>query len=274
MPNAKSLILDLLSTLRGRSMPVSALVASGEVFGLSSESVRVTLMRLVRRGLVERAGLGRYRLSRKAAPVQSQVASWTLLEERVNPQWKANWIGVHTGALGRTGRTQVRRRERAFRLLGFAELVDDLWIRPDNLAGGVGFVRRRLHELGLDPAAPVFSIAEMDAADEARARTLWNADALAAGYRETRRALAGSRHRVRTMPLQEALVESFTVGGRALRQIVLDPLLPEPLVKTAERRALVEELKSYDQQGRERWREFLARFGGPQLQEPLGYRAA
>lgn len=274
MPNAKSLIVDLLSTLRGRSMPVAALVASGEVFGISRENVRVALTRLVERGLVERADPGRYRLSQRAEPVQSQVASWMRLEERVNAIWSGDWIGVYTGALGRTDRAGLRRRERALRLLGMAELADELWVRPDNLVGGVALARDRLRDLGLDPTAPVFRMAELAAAEEARARRLWNGADLANGYRAHRKALSASRRHLHTLPLRQALVESFTIGGRALRQIILDPLLPEPLVDATARRALVEELKAYDQLGRERWREFLKRFGAPHLAEPLGYRAA
>lgn len=273
-PNPKSLVLDLLSTLRGRAMPVRALVASGDVFGLTGESMRVALTRLVERGLVERAGPGSYRLSRSAEPVQSQVASWTRVEERITSGWDGHWVGVHSGALGRTGRPELRRRERAFRLLGLRELADDLWIRPNNLAGGVGFVRERLRALGLDHAAPVFHMTELDADDEARARTLWDSAALGAGYRDTRAGLATSRRRLRALPLRQAMVESFTVGGQAIRQIVLDPLLPAPLVDTAARHALVEELKVYDRLGRERWREFLEGFGAPHLEEPLEYRVA
>jgi len=44
-PTAKSLTIDLLSTLRGGSMPVRALVASGALFGIAENNVRVTLAR-------------------------------------------------------------------------------------------------------------------------------------------------------------------------------------------------------------------------------------
>ena len=35
------------------------------------------------------------------------------------------------------------------------------------------------------------------------------------------------------------MVESFLLGGRVIRELVLDPLLPEPIVPDAERDALV-----------------------------------
>jgi len=66
-PSAKSVILDLLSTLRRGSMPVRALIEAGALFGFSGNHVRVTLARLRRSGLVERDERGRYRLGASAA---------------------------------------------------------------------------------------------------------------------------------------------------------------------------------------------------------------
>ena len=65
-PTAKSLILDLLSTLRGGAMPVRALVAAGNLFGLAENSIRVDLARLVARGIVERNERGQYRMTARA----------------------------------------------------------------------------------------------------------------------------------------------------------------------------------------------------------------
>ena len=42
-----------------------------------------------------------------------------------------------------------------------------------------------------------------------------------------------------------------------------DPLLPEPLVPAAERRAVVTALRRYDRAGRRSWAAFLARHGAP-----------
>jgi hypothetical protein len=57
-PTAKSVILDLLSSLRGRAMPVRALVAAGGLFDISAESMRVALARLLQRGTSERGARG------------------------------------------------------------------------------------------------------------------------------------------------------------------------------------------------------------------------
>jgi phenylacetic acid degradation operon negative regulatory protein len=53
------------------------------------------------------------------------------------------------------------------------------------------------------------------------------------------------------------MAESFLLGGRAIREIVLDPLLPEPLVPATERAALVGAMRRYDRAGRAAWSTFL-----------------
>lgn len=266
-PTPKSLILDLLSSLGGQPMPVRALVAAGELFGISAESIRVALVRLCGAGTVERNERGQYRLASAAEPVQHHVAAWTRTEERV-VAWRGGWIAVHTAALPRADRTRVRRRERALHFLGFRRLAPHLFVRPDNLKGGVATVRDELPALGLEREAVVFGIAELDAATESRARALWNADALRRGYRTTAAVLTRSAARLERLPEHEAMVESFVLGGRAIRQIALDPLLPEPIVPAGERAALVEAMRAYDRAGRARWRGFMRAHGAPHLQSP------
>jgi phenylacetic acid degradation operon negative regulatory protein len=132
-PSPRSLILDLLSTLRRGSMPVGALVAAGELFGLAPGTLRVALARLLAAGRVERDSRGRYQLGEKAAPIQRAVVSWRHLD-RLTVEWDGSWWAVH--APRPPGRGERRRHEQALRLLGFRELSPGLRVRPANLAGG------------------------------------------------------------------------------------------------------------------------------------------
>ncbi len=272
-PTAKSLILDLLSTLRGGAMPVRALVAAGALFDVAENSIRVDLARLVARRIVERNERGQYRMAARAEAVQSRVVSWSRLDELVAP-WSGGWIAVHTAALPRSDRTAVRRRARAFDLLGFRALEPGLWVRPDNLRGGVEEVRRQLTALGLAPTAPVFVLTHLDSATDRRARGLWDAAALRAGYRSTRRALAASGRSIRALTPERAMVETFLLGGQAIRQLVLDPLLPEPIVATRERRALIRAMRRYDQVGRGCWRQFMRTHDALSGRSPVNLRLA
>ena len=267
-PTAKSLVLDLLSTARGQTMPVSALVAAGALFELSGNSIRVALARLCSRGWVERDERGRYRLSEGARAVQRHVAAWPQLEQRMVP-WRGGWIGLHMAGGRPPRRALLRQRARALDFFGFRSLAPDLWVRPDNLEGGVNDLRPRLHALGLDVEAPIFAMRDLDSASEARARNLWDGKALCRGYREGRDALSRSAERFGRLTPERAMVESFLVGGRALRQLAFDPLLPEPIVTAAPRREFVDELRRYDRMGRAHWRVFMKAQGLPSLESPL-----
>jgi len=262
---AKSFIIDQLSSLAGPSIPVRALVSAAAVFGIEENSLRVALARLLAAGTVERDERGEYRLGTRAQAVQHQVVSWRRLEERVRP-WKGGWIGVQTSGLSRAA---GRRAERAFRFFGFRELAPGLQLRPDNLALSLGETREELVSLGLAADAPVFAIAELDEASDARARSLWDTRKLVAEYRKSVADIEESEARFAAMPHHEAMVESFTLGGRVIRQLVLDPLLPEPILDAAERRALVTAMRRYDKVGHSSWRAFFAEYRLTSVRAPV-----
>jgi phenylacetic acid degradation operon negative regulatory protein len=267
-PNARSFVLDLLSTLRRGAMPVRALVESAALFAIAEGSVRVALTRLLADGLVERDERGLYRLGRAAAPVQGHVAAWRNLEARLRP-WSGGWIGVFEGAsAARPSRASQRRSERALGLTGFRSFARGLALRPDNLAGGVARLREELAELGLAPGAVVCELHELDAVSDARARKLWDADDLVAQYRRHRQRLEASTRRLRSRTPEVAMAESFRVGGAVLRLLAHDPLLPEPIVAADERKALVDAMIDYDATGRASWSEFMARHGVVQGRSP------
>jgi len=271
-PTAKSLTLDLLSTLPGSTMPVGALVEAAALFGIQENALRVALARLRAAGQVERDERGRYRLGTAAQPIDRRVTSWRRAAERVRP-WDGGWLGVHTAGLApRPSERQLRRRGRALRFLGFETLVPGLALRPDNLRGGVASVREELHALGLEAGALVFELGALDPATEARARGLWDVAALCAGYRQSLADLAASERRLQVASEADAMVESFLLGGRVLRQLVLDPLLPEPVVPTAERDALVEAMRRYDRLGRACWAPFMERHGAVGRRAPADTR--
>lgn len=267
-PAAKTLILDLLSTARDRSVPVRALVAAGRLFDVAENSMRVELARLVARGLVERNERGQYGLAHGARAVHRRVASWTQLEDRLVP-WTGVWVGAHTAGLGRTDRGALRRRERAFDFLGFRELEPGLWVRPDNLRGGADEIRRQLRELGLEEAAPVFALAQLDESTEARARSLWPAGTLLSAYRELREAIEKSERRLAELAPERALVETFLLGGKVLRLLAFDPLLPEPILPGAQRGALIGAMRRYDEMGRRHWGRFMRSHGAASRSTPV-----
>ncbi len=248
-------------------MPVRALVEAGALFGLEENGVRVALARLLARGLVERGEPGRYRLAASAQPVSRRVGGWSSADAR-SLRWSGDWVGVFVHELLRSDRPGRRRDARALAFLGFAALGAGFFIRPDNLRGGIVQTRQELHDLGLDPAARVLAASQLDAKTEARARRLWDGAALVRAQRETREELERSATRLPRLRSEAAMVETFLVGGRAIRQIALDPCLPEAIAPESERRALVAAMREYDRAGRAQWSEFMSAHDAPHRSSP------
>ena len=268
---AQALVMDLLSAVGGRPISVRALVRAAEVFDITENNLRVALARLLASAKVERNERGLYGIGSEALPVQSHVSAWAEMERRM-VRWDGGFVGVHTAALETGRRGAAERRARALWFLGLRELAGGLWVRPDNLRDGAAGVRSALSDLGFAAAAPVFALTDLDTATERRARGLWNAAAIERGYEKTRAKLAESGARLEEQPLRHAMVECFLLGGRAIRELAFDPLLPEPIVSGELRRGLIDEMLRYDAAGRRVWRRFMHAEGAPELESLLGFR--
>ncbi len=255
-PNPKNLILNLLLANDGAPLSAADAVGSCALFGIRENSVRVALVRLGAAGLIASAGRGAYRLGPQAADLAQELSSWRSSESRVC-EWHGAWIMASTGHLGRSDRTALRTRQRALALLGFKALNDALHVRPDNLLGHARAVRERLHKLGLELDAPVFTATDLPPELDAHARTLWQSEALTIGYRQTRQKLQAWLTHADELEPEVAARESYLLGNEAIRQLVFDPLLPEPLVDTAERRAFTATVLAFDEAGHRIWRERL-----------------
>jgi phenylacetic acid degradation operon negative regulatory protein len=273
-PTARSFVLDLLSTLRRGTMPVAALVEAAALFDIPENSVRVALTRLLGAGRIERDERGRYRLGEEAGPVARHVTSWRRLGGRTR-EWNGAWVTVLEGAAGtRAERPARRRRARALEFLGFRTLAPGISLRPDNLRGGVSGLGESLRALGLPEGDGIAELRNLDAASDARARELWDVAGLERSYRGLTDELRRSRNRLKTLANPEAMVESFLLGGRALRQLVFDPLLPEAIAPAEARAELLETMRDYDVLGRTAWAEFLTRYDVPHRETPADTRMA
>jgi len=256
-------------------MPVSALVAAGALFDIAENALRVTVTRLLASGQLERDERGRYRLGAEADPVDRQVRAWSDLARRTRA-WKGGWIGVQLtpGALARGA--AAKRRARALRFKGFRDLRPGLAIRPDNLRGGLGALRDELDALGLDAHGEgeplVFAMSDLDPTSDDQARSLWSSAELRAAYERSRAMLEQSLAELPALDEGPAMVESYLLGGQVLRQLVLDPLLPDEILPGEARTALVETMRRYDTVGRRSWAAFMARHGAPHFGSPADTR--
>jgi phenylacetic acid degradation operon negative regulatory protein len=252
--SAKSLIIDLLSTMPPRHpVAVRALVRAAGLFAIGENSARVALARLRSRGLVESDKRGFYRLSRAALPVNREVRAWSTIDAGVC-DWNGSYLGLDSSGLPRRDRKGGRARARALRLLGFEAFSPSMQLRPNNLTGGVDRCRERLAALDFFPVPVLFQLSDLDAGSEARARALWNVERLENQYATTRTLLSESAARLSTLSPDAAMAESFQIGGEAVRQIVLDPLLPAEIVDVQARAAMFDAMRNYDRLGRDHWR--------------------
>lgn len=251
--NPKDLILTLLLAADDRELEAREAVSACALFGVRANSVRVALVRLNAAGLIEAVGRGSYRLGAKAVGLAGELGLWKQAEARIRP-WQGDWLMVHTGELKRSDKPAMNRRQRALRLAGFEALQRDIYLRPDNLVEDIAALRQRLQRLGLDVEAPVWRATDLDSASEARARTLWDGPALTMQYRESTRRIREWLAKMPALDLDEAARESFLLGNAVIRQMIYDPLLPDPLVDSAARRDCLAAVQDIDEVGHDIWR--------------------
>lgn len=258
----KHLLLELLLASGENPLPVSHAVAAGAVFGISENHVRVTLARLAAQDMVLATERGTYRLGAAAQGLAHDVANWRKAGQRLRP-WNGQYVAVHCGLLARSDRAAARQRERALHLLGFAELQRDFYVRPDNIELDIAAIRLRLHSLGLEPQALVCACSSFDAATEAVLDALWDGTALNHGYRSTQQRLEAWMGGAAHLSTAQAAREAFFLGGAAIRQLVYDPLLPEPMVDGALRQTFIDSLHAFDDAGRAIWKRFYDTLPAP-----------
>lgn len=253
----KNLILDLLLANDGKPLSAREAIAACAVFGIRENHCRVALLRLSSDGLIEAAGRGVYQLSGSAHELADQVATWRSVEHRLRP-WSGAYVAVHGGRLKRSDRLTMKNRVRALEMLGFRELDPGLYVRPDNLEDSVEALRQKLYSLGLERSASVFLVTDFDAERKARIAALWDTKALNESYRSLRQQLENWLTRAPALEPEVAMRESFLLGGKAIRQVVFDPMLPAPMVDTQARQTFINAVRRYDKAGQRIWNQSRA----------------
>jgi phenylacetic acid degradation operon negative regulatory protein len=84
---------------------------------------------------------------------------------------------------------------------------------------------------------------------ESEIHALWDTAALNNSYLQLHEQMTAWLARAETLEPEAAARESFILGSKAIKQVVFDPLLPEPFVDVAARHAFVEMTRHFDQVG-------------------------
>lgn len=256
-PTAKRLILSLLSAPSLPEVSIALLQRWGELFDIDAATMRVTVSRLARQGLLSNARRGIYRIGPAGRVLAEAASGWRNAEARTC-DWQDEWLFTHVAHLGRVNRGALRARERAFRLGGFAELASGLWCRPANLNESTMDTRERLIAIGLEPGAIVTRVCDLPGVKDRHLFSLWPRRQIERDYRKHLRAMESSRQRLERLSLESAAKETLLVGEAVIRQINADPLLPATMIDTRLRRDMVARMIDYDTLGRGVWAQFIA----------------
>jgi phenylacetic acid degradation operon negative regulatory protein len=252
----RSVVLNLVRVSSERTISVRHLIAACELFGLTANAVRVAVTRLCAEGLLESDERGHYRLGASAAALHEHVETWRRGEARMRP-WRGEWLCVVLAA--GTARNQRRTSCSALTRLGFREGLPALWLRPDNLRTPMALTLEALRALGLEDDAEPCVARDFSSRLAARLPELWPVTSLCERYARTAQSLSRSLRELPRMPRETALVQSFVLGGEAIRVLATDPLLPDELCPSAPRARLTELMLRYDALGRRIWRGFAGR---------------
>lgn len=249
----RNVVLNLVRASHKNAVSVRRLVAVGALFGFTANAVRVAIARLINDRLLRSDERGWYRLGPAAVAVHAHVEDWRRGEARIRP-WKGEWLAI---ALMPSGDRAARRASlHALGRLGLREGMPGLWLRPDNLRETMPVTAERLQALGLEDTAELFRARDFGAALTRRLHELWPAKTLVRGHERALAGLERSLDALGSMPHDAALVETFLLGGDAIRVLATDPLLPAEIMAGDARAALTETMQRYDTVGRALWSRF------------------
>lgn len=259
-PSARDLILSFLTSIEDGVIDTASLISLGRACGVDDAAMRMAIVRLVREEMLVQVSRAKYAIGARGKAINDRVREWRDREDKVRT-WSGRWLVALVGTLRRTERAQTRARERALRLLGFAEAASDHWVRPDNLVLTLSELHSELVQLGLDGDATLLGGCAVGADDHAKYKQLWPVELMQTETQWWLDQLDESRNRLRFLPPIDAAQESLLLGQAVIRALNLDPLLPDELLDGTSRKLLVEKMKAYDALGRECWARLRAEGG-------------
>ncbi len=254
-------ILIVLGNNPGEAAESRTLLRAGEVFGITANRMRVALSRLVSEGLLDNPRRGHYRISKQGALVQREIDSWRELEQR-RVAWQGDWCALLTENLASAGSTLWRHQLRVLNLRGLQRWRPGLWVRPNNLVGGLEQLVEDLRQLGLDAIQSSFVVSQGDAACETELQSLWDCKAINKQYQKQERLIARAKAQLPKKNFNKALVETLFIGSETVRMLNMDPLLPDQMIDGELRRAVISSMSEFDTIGKDMWREFYDSLSG------------
>lgn len=252
----RRLILELLDADAAMMCNGNRLIAAGGIFGFSTNQMRVALSRLVADGLLAKPQRGRYQLTGESIAMRNEIQRWQQLEAQLRP-WHKDWCALVTGNLAAESSTRFRAQTRALKLRGLQRWRPGIWVRPNNLAGGLNQLCEDVSTLGLDAIAGSYLMNETNKDCERSLRILWDTKAINRNYQLRIKQTNAAIKRLETSKTTAVLAETLEFGGDMIRALLMDPLLPDTLLGNSYREQLIAGVKRYDTAGRTLWQQFI-----------------
>lgn len=243
---------------KGRQVKAAHMVLACGLFGVSENSARVAMARLVAEGQLKSAGRGIYTLGKHAVFTGQDIQGW---HNRLTATcaWHGHFYAVFTAHLGRSNRKQLQMREKALTLMGFREFEQGLFIRPANLSMGLMGVQEKLLAQGMEKNLIAFELLPSSPAQAKNMQKLWDIRRLEKHYVSHTKKLNNWMQGYSRMTLEKAARDAYLVGSQAIYEVRRDPLLPEQWIDAAARQQFFESVLRFDETGTRVWRELQLR---------------
>ena len=253
--NARTLILDLFAARGAPTFSTRDLIRAGEVFGLSPTAVRTGIARLKQEKRLISPTRGLYAEGPAPHVWRRRIDGWRQVPDR-RSDWSGGWL-MAVARQSHMARNQWGDTIRALEIEGFRRNRSGVWLRPDNLKGGVDQARVRLLMFGAHAGLLTARLDDLDSDSLSEAQTLWTPSSDSDDLDAMALALDLSAASLAEKPFVDAARESLSHGRAAVRAIVRDPLLPEALAPTAPLEALIAAMGRYQSVGEAAWSDYL-----------------
>jgi phenylacetic acid degradation operon negative regulatory protein len=213
---------------RGNELPGTWLVAALSALGHDVAAIRQTLYRMESSAVLLTRSVGRNKFYRLSAGARAEAeAGLEKIMAAVTPAWDRQWTIVQLSADGeeRSGKELARE---VLRAEGFARIGPNLFLHPcDRSARLVTAAQGH----GIADMVTVFRGARAFPADDgAFARSIWDLDVIAAGYRRFIRRYQSLDARTHAVDDVDAFVIRFALVFDYLETAWKDPDLPPELL--------------------------------------------
>ncbi len=248
----KNLILSIMHVSNNQPMPIKLMISYGKFFGFTSNTIRVAVTRLLRENSIVSDERGFYHLSKRLRPVSKIIDSWQMGESRIK-KWNKKWICC---LLPKDTAAKLSKNKKALDFSGFKEGLPGLWVRPDNLWLNIPDICKVMDQIGLTKDAEFFISEQFNKKIVGRwMKFLWPVEDLNNSLIDITKKLEESYIKIQSMPLEDAMRESYLYGGEAVNRLIKDPLLPEEIMEKKHRVALTNSMLGYDEVGKKIWQE-------------------